>query len=321
VLKEPCMLKEPEYQAMTEALELAKSFRGATSPNPPVAGAALDEWGVRLSLQAHAGAGTPHAEPLVLRDCRERGVLERIHTLLVTLEPCNHHGRTPPCSDAIIQAGIKRVIYAVKDPNPKVAGHGAEALARAGIEVVGLDASPEHPLVIQARELISPFSHWATTGLPWVTLKTAWNREGSMIPPPGQKTFTSEGSLQLAHRLRRQADAILTGSGTVLADQPEFTVRNVPDHPGKRRWLVILDRRARVPEAYLSRKREQGFEVIRHAGGIRPVLEDLGAKGAHEVLIEAGPTLASHILHEGLWNQHYMIRQRWDGDQIEVVHK
>src|SRR4029079_2324066 len=130
---------------------------------------------------------------------------------------------------------LKRVVYAVKDPNPKVAGGGAEALRSNGLEVL------EHPTA-EAADLIAPFCRLVRSGKPWVVVKQALSRAGSMVPPPGQKTFTSEGSLLLAHRLRKESDAIITGSGTILADDPLFTVRRVPDHPGKRRFLALLDR-------------------------------------------------------------------------------
>lgn len=311
------------------------SYRGATSPNPPVAAAALDEQGNLLSLLGHERAGEPHAEVRVLEDCERRGILGLIRTLVVTLEPCNHQGRTPPCVDAILRSPIRRVIFGVLDPNPRVAGNGREKLIQAGLQVIDLgqtdDRAPREidpsansltdctTLADKARELIQPFAHWARTGMPWITLKTAWTREGSMIPPGGKKTFTSPSSLRLAHQLRRQADAIVTGSGTVLSDWPEFTVRHLPDHAGKRRLLAILDRRGRVPETYLEEKRGQGFEVIRHDGELRDFLGALGSRGVLEALVEAGPTLSSRFLHEGLWNRHIMIRQGWgsEPDRIE----
>ncbi len=327
------MLSGSEIKAMKLALAQAATYRGATAPNPPVGAAALTETGDLLLVAAHERAGTAHAEARVLEECAQAGTLAQLHTLVITLEPCNHQGRTPPCTDAILRAGVRRVVFATLDPNPKVRGGGTEMLRTGGVEVIHLNeltdsgalAGESHAdeiqsLVEEARELIRPFAHWARTGLPWVTLKTAWTREGSMIPPTGKKTFTSESSLRVAHELRKRADAILTGSGTVLSDWPEFTVRRVPDHPDKHRVLAVLDRRGRVPENYLDQKRTQGFQVLRHTGELRDVLAQLGASGVLEVLIEAGPTLASRVLHEGLWNQHVNIRQYWADtpDTIEI---
>lgn len=326
------------------AIQAAALKLGATSPNPPVGAAALDADGNILSVQAHQRAGTPHAEALVLRDCRERGIADRIHTMVVTLEPCNHHGRTPPCSEALLAAGVKRVVYGARDPNPKAAG-GAERLREAGVEAYEireiapiLERSSSNHLAGEVKQndalnlcgefqalyercldLIRPFSHWARTRTPWVTLKTALDRESSMIPQRGTKTFTSPDSLRLAHELRRRCDAILTGSGTILADLPEFTVRHVPDHVDKRRWLAILDRRGRVPANYLDAARARGLEPRCDFKTVQEALEFLGAQGCLEVLVEAGPALSETILKMSLWNEHVLIRQQAPGqpDQVE----
>lgn len=141
-----------------------------------------------------------------------------------------------------------------------------------------------------------------------------------MIPPPGQKTFTREKSLRLAHELRKRADAIITGSGTVLADNPEFTVRHVLDHPGKRRWLAILDRRGRVPESYLEAARGRGFAVFKLAS-LEQGLKDLAALGAVEVLVEAGPAVTQACLAASLWNRHVVIRSTPLGDRVEDLRR
>lgn len=316
-------LSPSELLALTQALEMARDHRGATSPNPPVGAAALDQAGAILSVLPHEGAGLPHAEARVLSDCGRRGFSDRIHTLIVTLEPCNHQGRTPPCTEAILRSGARRVVFATHDPNPRVTGQGAERLRQAGIEVLGPESlkslGPATPLIAQARELIQAFSHWARTGMPWVTVKTAHAPDGSMIPPVGHKTFTSPPSLQLSHRLRRQADAILTGSGTVLADWPLFTVRHLPDHAASlRRRLLVLDRRRRVPDRYFEERQAQGLDARRHEGGFEEALRELGALGSLEVLVEAGPGLSDHVLRNGLWNSHVQIRQM--GKETDDVH-
>jgi diaminohydroxyphosphoribosylaminopyrimidine deaminase/5-amino-6-(5-phosphoribosylamino)uracil reductase len=246
--------------------------------------------------------------------------------MVVTLEPCNHHGRTPPCSEALLKLpNLKRVYFAASDPNPQAQG-GAKRLAQNGIEVISLQKiAPTDPWVERALDLTRPFFHWVKTRRPWVTIKTAWRKTTdsagsddsdstwSMIPLPGDKTFTSPDSLRLAHQLRKRADAIVTASGTVLSDWPELTVRHVPDHPlealGKSRWLAIMDRRRQVPATWLEQKRAQGFRVISSQDfkDFPSLLEFLGSQGVLEVLIEAGPTFSEHILSNGLWNESFRI--------------
>jgi diaminohydroxyphosphoribosylaminopyrimidine deaminase/5-amino-6-(5-phosphoribosylamino)uracil reductase len=314
--------------ALAQALEKAKEFRGATSPNPPVGAAAIDAQGRILSVEAHEKAGTGHAEARVLKDLAERGLTTQMDTLVITLEPCNHHGRTPPCTEAILKSGVRRVVYGATDPNPQVAGQGAKRLAEAGIEAL-LCSDPL--LRAECEELIRPFAHWAKTGLPWIVIKTAHlidplsnsydSLRATMIPPPGQKTFTSAESLKFAHALRRRADAIMTGSGTILADWPEFTVRHVRDHDlvsrgEKKRWLVVLDRRGRTPAEWIEEARARGFEVL-----VRPDFEaairELGGLGALETLVEAGPALSADLLSQSHWDQH-VITTQGQPDQIRI---
>ncbi|HUP55931.1 MAG TPA: bifunctional diaminohydroxyphosphoribosylaminopyrimidine deaminase/5-amino-6-(5-phosphoribosylamino)uracil reductase RibD [Bdellovibrionota bacterium] len=297
-------------EAMDLAVERAREHVGATSPNPPVGAVALDSSGALLATGAHVKAGLGHAEARLLAELREKGILARAHSVVVTLEPCNHQGRTPPCSEALLAAGIRRVVYACKDPNPRVAGDGAGHLRRAGLEVEELAHEG-------ASRLIQPFTRWVTSGRPWVVVKTALDAEGSMIPPPGMKTFTSEASLELAHRLRRESDAIITGSGTILADQPEFTVRRVPDHPGKRRWLMLLDRRGRVPESYLALARSRGFEP-RRAVSPEEALDFLGSQGCLQALVEAGPLVTEAFVAGCLWDRRVVIKRGSTGQEDSV---
>jgi diaminohydroxyphosphoribosylaminopyrimidine deaminase/5-amino-6-(5-phosphoribosylamino)uracil reductase len=217
-----------------------------------------------------------------------------VATLAVTLEPCNHHGRTPPCTGAILDAGIRHVVVGTHDPNPTVKGGGIERLQAAGVTVTVGVAEAE------CRQLLHAFAFSSITGSPWVTVKRAFTAAGSMIPPPGQKTFTSPASLLLAHRLRKKADAILTGSGTILADDPSFTVRHLPDHPGKRRRLAILDRRRRVPETYLAAARERGLDPTIY-DDLETALADLHRQGVRDVLVEAGPALSDAVLAANRW--------------------
>jgi len=238
--------------AFSRALAAAEAYEGSTSPNPAVGCALLDENGVLLSCEAHQIAGQGHAEARAIATARSNGTIDRARIAVVTLEPCNHTGRTPPCVHAILGTEISEIWIACGDPNPHVAGGGAEALARAGRAVHFLEELVDprgDALLAQSRRLIAPFVKKKKTGIPFITVKQALDASGSMIPPTGQKTFTSDEFLKLAHVLRRRADAIVTGSGTVLVDLPEFTVRHVPDFEHKSRILAILDRRERVPDS------------------------------------------------------------------------
>jgi diaminohydroxyphosphoribosylaminopyrimidine deaminase/5-amino-6-(5-phosphoribosylamino)uracil reductase len=293
------------------AIAQAEVFAGATAPNPPVGCVVLAASGEVLACEAHHKAGSSHAEAGALEACRRSGVADRIHTIVVTLEPCNHQGRTPPCTDAILATPAKAVWIGARDPDPKVRGGGAARLASHGLAVAFLDAldHADAPVLAHAaRRLIAPFRTWSQTGRPWLTLKQAVAADGGMIPPAGRKTFTSHESLVLAHRLRRRADAIITGSGTVLADAPAFIVRHVPDHVRKRRTLSILDRRARTPPAYVRAAEARGFDV-RIRDDIRALLAELGDEGVLEALVEAGPTVLNTFLDEDLWDELVVIRQ------------
>jgi diaminohydroxyphosphoribosylaminopyrimidine deaminase/5-amino-6-(5-phosphoribosylamino)uracil reductase len=312
--------------ALERILALASEQLGATAPNPCVGAAALSKAGKLLSMKAHLKAGTRHAEALVIEDLRKQDLLTEAHTLLVTLEPCNHHGKTPPCTEAIIRAyrekgAFKKVIFICRDPNPQVPGQGEAQLKQAGIETHCLeDETPESEIVTQGRDLIRAFTRWVKTGRPWVTLKIAKNLSGTMIPPKGVKTFTSENSLKIAHELRKRADAIMTGSGTILADQPLFTVRRVPDHPEKKRSLVIMDRRGRVDSQYIDQAKKNGFQVLIEKD-IAKALDLLGSQGCLEVLVEAGPTLTNVLIAAGLWDEQVVITTQPPplADRIEVL--
>jgi diaminohydroxyphosphoribosylaminopyrimidine deaminase/5-amino-6-(5-phosphoribosylamino)uracil reductase len=288
--------------AMQHACREARCWLGATAPNPPVGAVALDVEGRVLAVAAHQRAGQGHAEALLLERLRAHGLLEKTHTLCVTLEPCNHHGRTPPCAEAIIAAGIRHVAVGVRDPNPQVSGGGIEHLRAAGVVVtLGIEE-------LVCQQLLYAFAHRVTQGRPWLTVKRALDGRGSMIPPVGQKTFTSPSALRLAHQLRKRADAILTGSGTILADHPCFTVRHVPDYAGKQRVLAILDRRHRVPAAYLAAAAARGFIPVIYDDLI-VALDDLARRGVLDVLVEAGPELSCSILATDLWTQNITIEQ------------
>lgn len=297
-------------EAFRLALDLAAEQEGATAPNPLVGCVLLDAQGQVLTAAAHQGAGQPHAEARAIQMAREAGLTPGIHTVVVTLEPCNHQGRTGPCTAAILTTPAREVWYAVADPNLTASG-GAAALALAGLAVHDL-SQLDHPdraaLQARATRILAPFASRIQRGRPFVTVKQALDAQGSMIPPPGQKTFTGPQALTLAHQLRRRADAILTGSGTILADTPEFTVRHLPDIHGKRRWLCILDRRGRVGADYLQAAPTRGLDPLL-ALDPAEALRDLAARGCNEVLIEAGPQVTEAIRQSGLWDEWVLIRK------------
>lgn len=292
----------PPQAAIAAALREAEFYIGATAPNPPVGAAAWDAHGHVLAAAAHMRAGTEHAEAKLIRLLREQGLLERAVGLFVTLEPCNHHGRTPPCTQAIRDARIAHVFYAVPDPNPDVIGGGHEALEAHGIWVHAVD-------VPEAREQLAPFVRKVTGGLPWITLKQAFSENGSMIPPAGQKTFTSPTSLDLAHALRKRSDAIVTSARTIIADRPLLDVRRVADHPDRQRAVYVIESRDQETRMQQS-ARLAAWEreaVTRKLKMVR--VENLDALAAAlkaapvlRVLVEAGPTLSQALIDRGLWD-------------------
>ncbi len=231
---------------MRLALRLARRGYGATSPNPMV-GAVLVKGGKIIGRGWHRRAGLPHAEIEALRDAQKRGHNPRGATLYVTLEPCCTHGRTPPCTDAIIAAGIKKVVVGATDPNPKHAGKGFKILQRAGIEVV-------HGILGgECAKLNEAFNHWIVHRTPFVTVKAAMTLDGKIATASGEsKWITGEKARAQGMKLRQGADAILVGVNTILADDPSLTFRPVQSPKSKvqsrkpvRR--IILDSMARTP--------------------------------------------------------------------------
>ena len=224
---------------MRLALDEARRALGDTSPNP-VVGAVLVKRGRLISRGHHRRAGWPHAEIEALRRAGSRA---RGSTLYVTLEPCAHVGRTPPCCDALIRAGVSRVVAAMRDPNPLTNGRGLARLRRAGVRVeVGV-------LRDEARALNAPFCKTVTAGLPYATAKIAQSFDGKIATACGESRWISSDSARArAHRLRREADAVVVGINTVLADDPRLTARDPARAPRPNRPIrVIVDSRLRTP--------------------------------------------------------------------------
>lgn len=233
-------MKNKEFMQL--ALRLATRAFGLTSPNPMV-GAVLVKNGGIIGQGWHHCAGMPHAEIEALNDARKHGHSPQDATLYVTLEPCCTHGRTPPCTEAVIAAGLKQVFISTLDPNPVHSGRGVAILNAAGIETdCGL-------LGKESARLNEAFNHWIVHRTPWVTVKAAMSLDGKIATTAGQsKWITGEKSRAFGMKLRLAADAILVGVNTILADNPSLTLR-VPAsrQPGKRLRRIILDPKARSP--------------------------------------------------------------------------
>lgn len=307
--------------AMRRALELARRGLGHVEPNPAV-GAVVAAAGRIVGEGWHARFGGPHAEVGALTAA---GPAARGGTLYVTLEPCCHHGKTPPCTDAIIAAGVARVVVAAGDPHPAVAGGGLARLRAAGIAVeVGL-------LETDARRLTAPFRKLVATGRPWVIAKWATSLDGRLAGPPGaDRWLSSEASRRLVHDLRGRVDAIVVGIGTALADDPLLTVRpaaDVDDAPPRRPLRVVLDRAARLPLAgrlvrtarevpvlvavgpdaaadRVAALRDAGCDVFASTAATRAerldaLLLELGARRLTNVLVEGGAVVLDECFRAG----------------------
>ena len=307
----PASPRERDERAwMRRALALAERGWGQTAPNPMV-GAVVVRDGVAVGKGFHAKFGDAHAEVMALASAGEKA---RGATMFVTLEPCNHHGKTPPCVDALIAAGVKRVVAAVRDPGGESAG-GAERLRNAGIEVdFGVSET-------EARELNAPF-FFAAGGAtrPWVTLKLAVSLDGAIAASAGTaeppRWLTGEQARKHVHRLRAQSDAIAVGIGTALADDPLLTVRSGrrPRVPPLR---VVFDRTAKLPlgsklvktarrvpilvladqaDTTAARALAAKGVLIESAPGVLPKLELLQRRGVRSLLVEGGSVLAGALL-------------------------
>lgn len=243
-----------DHYYMRRALRLAALGRHA-SPNPMVGCVLANDAGQIVGEGWHPEAGQPHAEVFALRDAGERA---RGATAYVTLEPCAHHGRTPPCADALLAAGVKRVVAAMADPDVRVGGQGLERLRAVGAQVtVGVCEA-------EARALNTIYLKHRMTGLPWVVLKTAMTLDGKIATETGDSQWiTSPIARRAVHRqLRDRCDAILTGVGTVLADDPALTTR-LTHKQGRNPWRIVVDSRLRTPlDAQVVRQASEDAKTI-----------------------------------------------------------
>jgi len=266
----------PEF--LERALELAERGRGTTHPNP-VVGAVVVAGGEIVGEGWHERRGEAHAEVNALAAAAERA---RGATVYVTLEPCAHHGATAPCADALIEAGVARVVVGQRDPNPDVAGGGLERLRSAGIEV----ELAEGELGFRCRLQIEEWRTWARQKRPFVTYKVAVTLDGR-VAVPGSRWVSGEESRLLVHVLRAASDAVAVGMGTVRWDNPRLDARDVPVVRQPRR---IAFGRGPLPE---------GSELELRSGPLRDELEALAAEGVQSLLLEGGPTLAAAFLEQG----------------------
>jgi len=279
-----------EAAAMRRALALAADPAVPLGPNPRVGSVLLDDDGRVVAEGFHRGAGTRHAEADALH---RAGEAARGTTAIVTLEPCNHTGRTGPCAEALIRAGVRRVVYAQSDPNP-VASGGAQTLRDAGIEV-------EHGLLeAESRALNRAWLHGVATGRPLVTWKFAGSLDGRSAAADGSSQWiTSAAARRDTHRLRAEADVMLVGTGTVLADDPRLTVRGDDGEPlGRQPLRAIMGQRAVATSARVLD--DAAETLLLRTRDPREALAELFERGRRHVFLEGGPTLAAAFLRAGV---------------------
>jgi diaminohydroxyphosphoribosylaminopyrimidine deaminase/5-amino-6-(5-phosphoribosylamino)uracil reductase len=258
--------------SLHHALDLARDARNRAYPKPTV-GAVLVRDGVIVGEGATEEGGR-HAEVIALEAAGERA---RRATMYVTLEPCAHHGTTPPCADAIVAAGVAQVVFGARDPNPEAAG-GEERLRAAGVDVEYLDS-------VEARRVNEAWRTWVTTGRPFVTYKAAVTLD-LRVTSPGERWISGEESRRFVHELRAEVDAVAVGGGTARADAPRLDARDVPTPGGQPRRLVF------------SQHEFEGLE--RRSGPLADELQALGGEGVQSLLLEGGPTLAAAFLEADL---------------------
>lgn len=311
---------EKDHYYMRRALREARKGMGRTSPNPCVGAVIVRDQEI-VATGYHKKAGTPHAE---IHALRQAGALAAGATLYVTLEPCNHTGRTPPCSKAITASGIKRVVVGMQDPNPLVDGSGNSYLQSQGIEVVS------GVLEAECRAQNRPFLKYITQSLPWVVMKAGMSLDGRISYQPQQSgQMTGAGSLRKVHHLRDRVDAILVGNTTVMVDDPALTTR-LPQGRGRDPVRIVLDTHLHIPESArllhldssastwifcgtevslekMERIRKPGKVVIYQvecgADGrvdLRQMLKILAGNGIASVLVEGGATIHGAFLRQQL---------------------
>ncbi|HLM25562.1 MAG TPA: bifunctional diaminohydroxyphosphoribosylaminopyrimidine deaminase/5-amino-6-(5-phosphoribosylamino)uracil reductase RibD [Thermoleophilaceae bacterium] len=313
---------ERDQRHLERTIDLAAEARGRTGPNPLV-GAVVVKSGRVIGEGFHAAAGTPHAERVALAACTEDPAGA---TMYVSLEPCAHTGRTPPCTEAILEAGIARVVVASDDPTDKVSGRGLGVLRDEGVEVTTVNGD----VARSARLINQPFRKQARTGCPHVVLKLAMTLDGKVATSTGDSRWISgEASRVRAHRWRAECDAVAVGLGTALADDPLLTTRLPGASPSEQPLRVVFDSEARLPldgklmqgagsdvapvlvvcsraasHTAVDKLRAAGAEVLavtgqNEAARVGRALKELATRGVQSLLLEGGPRLAGAFLDAG----------------------
>lgn len=280
-----------DEQYMRQALAAGESVRGTTSPNPWVGCVVVSAKDPdQIFVGATAPPGGPHAEVVALGGAGEGH--SRGATLFTTLEPCAHHGRTPPCTEAILAAGVARVVVGLEDPDPQVAGRGIAALRAAGLAVtVGTGAEA-------VAEQLAPYLKHRRTGRPWVVLKLAASLDARIAAPDGSSRWiTGPEARRDAHLLRARADAVLVGAGTVRADDPELTVR-LDGEPAARQPLRVV-----LGTAPAEARVRPALEL---KGPLDDVLDELGGRGVLSLLVEGGASVAHDFHAAGLVDRYVL---------------
>jgi diaminohydroxyphosphoribosylaminopyrimidine deaminase/5-amino-6-(5-phosphoribosylamino)uracil reductase len=307
--------RSTDLEHMAAALSLAGRNLGQVWPNPAVGCVIVDAAGHVVGRGWTQRGGRPHAETEALKMAGDRA---KGGTAYVTLEPCSHHGKTPPCAEALVVAGIKRCVAAIEDPDPRVSGRGLAKLREAGIAVqTGV-------LADQARDLNAGFLTRITKGRPFVSLKLATSLDGRIATGTGESRWiTGEEARAFGHRLRAIHDAIAVGSGTVLADDPELTCR-IPGQEHRSPVRLVFDRRGRIPatakvlsqtpptwiigeQAHAAKNATQFIEIAQN-DGLAHFLKKLAEAGLTRILVEGGATLATAFLKAGLVDRLYWFR-------------
>ncbi|MBP6894703.1 MAG: bifunctional diaminohydroxyphosphoribosylaminopyrimidine deaminase/5-amino-6-(5-phosphoribosylamino)uracil reductase RibD [Pseudacidovorax sp.] len=337
-------LPDHDLTWMARALDLASGAVGLSDPNPRVGCVIVAEDGTVLGQGHTQQAGGPHAEVMALRDAQARGHAVKGATAYVTLEPCSHHGRTPPCCDALVAAGVGRVVAALQDPNPQVAGRGMARLRAAGIDARLLDAASEPAQ--GARALNIGFFSRMVRAKPWVRLKTAASLDGKTALPDGTSQWiTGEAARADGHRWRARAAALLTGAGTVLDDDPRLDVRGLTI--ARQPTLVVVDSRLQTPldarlfaaerpvwfyaaapeDARADALQARGAHLTRMADAqgkvdLAAMLADLARREINELHVEAGHKLAGSLLRAGLVDELLVyLAPKLIGEGLDMFHR
>lgn len=326
------MLTDDDLLLMQDAMLLAQKGEGMVNPNPLVGALVVRDDEV-IASGYHARYGELHAERMAFKDADEHGTDCHGATMYVTLEPCCHEGHQPPCTDALVERGISRVVVGLNDPNPLVAGKGIGILRRAGIEVDVMEGEPmAAALVGQLRTQNRVFLKYITTGMPWVTAKWAMTLDGKIATRTGDSRWiTGKAAREYVHKVRRVNSGILCGIGTVIADDPLLNVRlssetlgemGLKEHEVRHPVRIVADRQARIPMesqlvstarelatvvAYADGADEEKLQMLRDAGVVlwncntlTELVQRAGAEKIDSILLESGGTLSESFLREGL---------------------